>query len=151
MLKKRWFKHQMLELMVITDQADKSVKHIRFPKFFIWLILILFISSATLFTIQYSTNQQLARSNELLEMKMDDKSASESELLNEIEELTDERDRVLERNETLEAIETKIYDSLDALPEEALGGVDIPLDNASQDLTEQEIIETSEWVIVIIR
>ncbi|MCZ0704342.1 murein DD-endopeptidase MepM/ murein hydrolase activator NlpD [Natronobacillus azotifigens] len=141
-LKKPKFK--ILTFTILSNDANKMITRLRIPKLVILfgslfaLIPIALLGYFIMLNSQQETisQQQLVEKQQLL-TKLEDKNSLTENLRIQIEELESERVQVQETLEELNQLESQIQEYIVELPEEALGGVEIPVD-------ESEVIENAD-------
>ncbi|MBM7541014.1 M23 family metallopeptidase [Amphibacillus cookii] len=120
------------------------------PHFVILFVAILFLLPITLFIYHSVLNRQLLTTNASLHDQVEHLEEHTEVLSMSLDELKSERDTVIERFEALDEIEEQLHEYITTLPDEALGGIEIPLSTEELSSLESDdvntILESSAWL-----
>lgn len=149
-MKRKRFKPKMLTFTLVSNEANKRIKRFYFPRFIVSFIGICALIPIILLIYHVTMNNTLLTANEELVDQLSHLNQKKESLAAEISVLESERDIVIERFEELNEIEEQINHYITELPHEALGGIDIPLNEddiayLSNDEIDQFIL-TTDWI-----
>lgn len=117
---------------------------------FVFFVLLLFLLPSGLLIYTISVNQDLLIDNQLLNEGLAELNNTNTQLTTQVERLIHERDQVINRYFELEKIEEMIHQQMSDLPEEALGGIEIPLQDTRllnlDTVPADDLLLTSNWV-----
>ncbi len=140
----------MLTFTLVSNKTSNKIKRLYFPRFILIPIVLLAISPIVLLIYHLSLNSYLKISNQSLTERVENLKNDKDVLLAEVQELESERDTVLERYRELNEIEEKFHQYIIELPDEALGGIEIPINDEEfddLDLDDTELmINSTVWI-----
>ncbi|SEO14346.1 Peptidase family M23 [Amphibacillus marinus] len=144
----RKFRPRMLTFTIISNQAHKQTRQLYFPRILLVVLAIIGLIPIILLIYNVLLNDNLATTNKQLSEQVTLLENRKDTLVTEVEVLENERDTVIERFEQLNEIEEKFHQYINEMPEEALGGINIPLldEEINQLSQQQSLLETTEWI-----
>ena len=126
-LGRRRFRFRTWTFTVISNKVTKPVRQFKLPRVLFVFVFILILIPIGLLYHYVTMNEQLLLTNTSLEQEISSLERNKRTLVTNINHLTNEREHVIERFLELGEIEETIHQYMNGLPEEALGGIEIPL------------------------
>ncbi|WP_253288745.1 M23 family metallopeptidase [Amphibacillus sp. MSJ-3] len=113
----------------MSNEIKKPIKRFTLPRALILFIIAMIIVPVCLLIYYISINNQLLTVNHTLNQKVHSLENTTEQLTIEMNDLIDERELVIERFNELDKIEEQLHQHINELPDEALGGIEIPLED----------------------
>ena len=135
---------------MVSNNINKPVKRFTIPRVLIAFALILILLPVGLLFHYISLNEELLLTNTDLNEELFESNSSKYQLSLKVDQLIDEREQVIDRYFELDEIEQIIHRHINDLPDEALGGIEIPFESndliSLETVPADELLLTSSWV-----
>ncbi|WP_440897692.1 M23 family metallopeptidase [Amphibacillus sp. Q70] len=134
----------------MSNEVTKPIKRFTIPRALLIFIITLTFVPLGLLIYYVSINDHLLTTNHSLNQEIDNLELATEQLTTEINDLINERELVIERFIELDEIEERIHQHINELPDEALGGVEIPLEDDDvfnmSATSSDEVLMNSNWI-----
>ncbi|GGM27798.1 hypothetical protein GCM10011351_12100 [Paraliobacillus quinghaiensis] len=150
MLRRKKFKLRVLTFTILSNDANKVVTRLRVPR--IGIIFMFLLALVPIFLLAYfiETSMDQQAKNEQLVTKLELKTNKAEVLQAQVDQMEEEKVQVEQKIEKLNEMESELQEYITALPEEASGGIDIPIDkadiNTNSDGTALSILDSTNWL-----
>lgn len=135
---------------MVSNNIQKPVKRFTIPRSLITFALILILLPVGLLFHYISVNEELLMTNTALNNELFESNSTKYQLSMKIDQLIDEREQVIDRYFELNEIEQLIHRHINDLPDEALGGIEIPFESNNlislETVPADDLLLTSNWV-----
>lgn len=129
----------------MSNKITAPVRQFTIPRLLFIFGLILIIIPVILLQHYVSFNEQLSADKNALHQEISTLENANNQLATDVERLIAEREQVINRYHELDEIEETIHDYMKELPDEALGGIEIPLNENNMIESPDELLLTSNW------
>ena len=150
MLHRKKFKLRVLTFTILSNDANKVVTRLRIPRIGIVLMLLLALVPVFLLAYFIETNMDQQAENEQLAIKLELKNNKAEVLQAQVNQMEEEKIQVEQKINKLNEMESELQEYITALPEEAKGGIDIPIEKAELDKqptgTSFSILDSTKWI-----
>ncbi|GAA4079603.1 M23 family metallopeptidase [Amphibacillus indicireducens] len=130
---------------MVPNNITKPVKQFTIPRLFISITIILILIPIGLLFHYISVNKELLTKNMALNEEIVSLNRTTYQLSAKIDQLIDERELVINRYFELNEIEEMIHQQMSDLPDEALGGIEIPFED--ENLLNLETVPTDDLLL----
>lgn len=130
---------------MVPNNITKPVKQFTIPRLLISFTIILILIPIGLLFHHISVNEELLNTNMTLNEEIVNLNRTTYKLSAKIDQLVDERELVINRYFELNEIEEMIHQQMSDLPDEALGGIEIPFED--ENLLNLETVPTDDLLL----